>query len=140
VIGGLQARFVDCVRGAGDVESINVDPLPLDARYATAAGFICSDPFAGLGEGQKVGRLCMAWLGCFTCPNAVIPLDPDVLARLLSTRVALVAARAVLAPERWRLFYAPKLEILDNDILPRFLPELHVAAMGRPTTPLPPIE
>jgi hypothetical protein len=140
-IGRLQARFVDLVRGAAvDRQSADADTQTIDARYATAAGFICSDPLAGVGEGQKPGRLCTAWLGCFTCPNAVIPLDPDVLARLLSTRAALVAAHSALAPERWRLLYAPKLEILDNDILPRFPSELHVAASGRSTPALPPIE
>jgi len=140
-IGQLQARFVDLVRGAaGDVDSIDVDRQTIDTRYATAAGFICSDPLAGVGEGQKPGQLCTAWLGCFTCPNAVIPLDPDVLARLLATRAALVAAQAEVAAERWRLLYAPKLEILDNDILPRFGPELHIAASGRPTPAVPPIE
>jgi hypothetical protein len=140
-IGRLQARFVDLVRSAaGDGQSREADTPTIDARYATAAGFTCTDPLAGIGDGQKPGRLCTAWLGCFTCPNAVIPLDLDVLARLLSTRTALVAARAVLAPERWRLLYAPKLEILDNDILPRFPPELRVAASGRSTPALPPIE
>jgi hypothetical protein len=140
-IGRLQVRFVDLVRGTGvDRQSADADTQTIDARCATAAGFICSDPLAGVGEGQKPGRLCTAWLGCFTCPNAVIPLDPDVLARLLSTRAALVAARAVLAPGRWRLLYAPKLEILDNDILPRFPPELHLAASGISTPALPPIE
>jgi hypothetical protein len=140
-IGRLQARFVDLVRGSAvDRQSADADTRTIDARCATAAGFICSDPLAGVGEGQKPGQLCTAWLGCFTCPNAVIPLDPDVLARLLSTRAALVAARVVLAPERWRLLYAPKLEILDNDILPRFPSELHLAASGRSTPALPPIE
>lgn len=141
-IGRLQARFVDLVRGAAgtDGHSADADSQTIDGRHATAAGFICKDPLAGVGEGQKPGRLCTAWLGCFTCPNAVIPLDSDVLARLLSTRAALVAARAVLAPERWRLLYAPKLEILDNDILPRFPPELHLAASGKSIPALPPIE
>ena len=140
-IGKLQARFIDVVRGIGsEAEPIEVEPQTVDARYATAAGFICSDPLAGIGPGQKAGRLCTAWLGCFTCPNAVIPLDPDVLAQLLSARAALVEARASMAPERWRLLYAPKLEILDNDILPRFSSERHAAASGKPTVALPPIE
>ncbi len=140
VIGSLQARFVELVRTGSYGEPIEIEPEATDAEHATAAGFICSDPFGGVGNGQKVGRLCTAWLGCFTCPNAVIPLDPDVLARLLSTRAALIEARAALAPDRWRLLYAPKLEILDNDILPRFPSELRVAALGKQTPVLPPIE
>ncbi|MEI8702832.1 site-specific integrase [Mesorhizobium sp. ISC15] len=141
IIGNLQTRFVDVVRGADDGHKhIELDTKPINARHATAAGFTCSDPLAGVAEGQKAGRLCTAWLGCFTCPNAVIPLDPDVLARLLSTRDALVAARKALAPDRWRLLYAPKLEILENDILSRFSPELHLAASGMTAPALPVIE
>ncbi|MER9585849.1 site-specific integrase [Mesorhizobium sp. M0276] len=141
VIGNLQARFIDVVRGAdGSHRHIELDTQVIDARHATAAGFTCSDPLAGVAEGQKAGRLCTAWLGCFTCPNAVIPLDSDVLARLLSTRDALVAARKTLAPDRWRLLYAPKLEILENDILSRFSPELHLAASGMTAPALPVIE
>ncbi|WP_245467990.1 site-specific integrase [Mesorhizobium sp. M1D.F.Ca.ET.043.01.1.1] len=139
IVGDLQARFVDIVRGT-DAPERRDEISATDAAYATAAGFTCKDPLAGVGEGQKVGRLCTAWLGCFTCPNAVIPLDPDVLARLISTRDALVAARQELAPDRWRLLYAPKLEILENDILPRFSSELHLAASMKEAPALPVIE
>jgi hypothetical protein len=58
--------------------------------------------------------------GCFTCPNAVIPLEADTLARLLRMRDALSEAKARLAPDRWHILYAPKLEILERDVLPRF--------------------
>ncbi|WP_292293758.1 site-specific integrase [Mesorhizobium sp.] len=139
IIGDLQVRFVEAVRGTDDEDESDAAPA-VDTEYATAAGFICKDPLAGIGEGQKTGRLCTAWLGCFTCPNAVIPLDPDVLTRLLSTRDALVAARQTLAPDRWRLLYAPKLEILEHDILPRFSPELHLAASMKAAPALPVIE
>ncbi|WP_245482390.1 site-specific integrase [Mesorhizobium sp. M4A.F.Ca.ET.050.02.1.1] len=141
IIGDLQLRFVQAVRGPDDDDDESDDDTPtVQAEYATAAGFICKDPLAGIGEGQKSGRLCTAWLGCFTCPNAVIPLDPDVLTRLLSTRDALVAARQTLASERWRLLYAPKLEILEHDILPRFSPELHMVASMNAAPALPVIE
>jgi len=64
------------------------------------------------------------------------------LARLIRMRDALSEARAKLAPDRWRLLYAPKLEILERDLLPRFPAALHSAAAKRlKTTPLvPPIE
>ncbi|ANN60744.1 hypothetical protein [Mesorhizobium loti] len=140
IIGDLQLRFVEAVRSPDDEDESDGDAPTAVTEYATAAGFICKDPLAGVGEGQKTGRLCTAWLGCFTCPNAVIPLDPDVLTRLLSTRDALVAARQSLAPDRWRLLYAPKLEILEHDILPRFSPELHMVASMNAAPALPVIE
>jgi hypothetical protein len=86
--------------------------------------------------------LCTAWLGCFTCPNAVIPLEPETLGRLLQTRAVLMESRAGISAERWRVLYAPKLEILERDVLPRFPDELITEAtrLVSRLAPLPPIE
>jgi len=143
-LGRLQARFVAAVR-SGDLgpPSKQGEATPtISARNATASGFICADPLAGIAPGQSKGKLCTAWLGCFTCPNAVIPLESDTLARLLRMRDALIEAKSRLAPDRWHLLYAPKLEILERDVLPRFPAAVHAAAVERlATTPLvPPIE
>ena len=72
----------------------------------------------------------------------MIPLETDTLARLIRMRDALSDARARLAPDRWRLVYAPKLEILERDVLPRFSTAVHTAAAERlkTTPPVPPIE
>jgi hypothetical protein len=72
----------------------------------------------------------------------VIPLEADTLARLIRMRDALSEARARLAPDRWRLLYAPKLEILERDVLPRFPAAVHAVAAERlaTTPPVPPIE
>ena len=143
----LQGRFVAAVRdgswtlATGDGAEAGA-ALRVDVRNATASGFTCSDPLAGIAPGQRKGRLCTAWLGCFTCPNAVIPLEADTLARLLLMRDALTQARGRMASDRWGLLYAPKLEILERDVLPRFPAALRAAAselMGR-LPPPPPIE
>jgi integrase len=141
-LGRLQLRFVDAVRSGGEADRVEETIAGIDAGHATASGFLCRDPLSGIGENQKPGRLCTAWLGCFTCPNAVIPLDPDILARLLRTRDALMNARAGMGADRWRLLYAPKLEIIDRDIVPRFPQALQEAAMARvgAMPPCPPIE
>jgi len=143
-LGRVQVRFVEAIR-SGDLSlaSKRGDPSPsIFAENATASGFICADPLAGIAPGQSKGKLCTAWLGCFTCPNAVIPLESDTLARLLRMRDALIEAKSRLAPDRWHLLYAPKLEILERDVLPRFPAAVHAAAVERlATTPLvPPIE
>ncbi|WP_184714650.1 site-specific integrase [Caulobacter sp.] len=120
-IGKLQARFVDAIR-AGLFEA---PPAPshqsdVDASSATASGFTCSDPLNSPMPGQQKGRLCTAWLGCFTCPHAVIPLESQTLARLLQTQIALTNARRTVSPDRWNALYADKLAILERDIIPRF--------------------
>jgi hypothetical protein len=143
-LGRLQARFVTAIRfGDLSLPSRRGDTSPIiSARNATASGFICADPLAGIAPGQSKGNLCTAWLGCFTCPNAVIPLEADTLARLMRMRDALCEAKAKLAPDRWHLLYAPKLEILERDVLPRFSAAMHAAAAERlaTTPPVPPIE
>jgi integrase len=129
-LGRLQGHFVEAMRGATSSEPVAKSIADANARHATASGFVCRDPMSGIGSDQTVGRLCTAWLGCFTCPNAVIPMEADVLARLLRTRAALISARAAVAPDRWRLLYAPKLEIIDRDIVPRYSLELQAAALA----------
>lgn len=83
-------------------------------------GFGCKDPFAGIAPGSRVGELCTNFLGCLTCPNAVIASDPTTVARLLQARAHLCGAAAQLDPARWEAIYAPQLRILEEDILSGF--------------------
>lgn len=102
-------------------------------------GFGCSDPFAGVAPGTKHGELCTNFMGCFTCPNAIIAPEPATLARLLQAREHLRAASATVHPSRWEVLYAPQLRILEEDILPRFaVQELQAAqALVAKLAPLP---
>lgn len=139
-----QGRFVEAVRSGNglNLHSSAACSSVADARNATASGFICSDPLSGIAPGQRKGQLCTAWLGCFTCPNAVIPLEPDTLARLSRMRDALADARIKISPDRWQLLYAPKLQIIERDILPRFPSHVHALAQTKiaQIPPPPPIE
>ncbi len=83
-------------------------------------GFDCKDPLAGIAPGTRAGEICHHFLGCFTCPNAVITGDPTSLARLLETRDHLRASATYLHPARFEAIYAPLLKILEEDILTRF--------------------
>jgi hypothetical protein len=94
-------------------------PLPATAAVSMF-GFDCKDPFAGVAPGTRRGELCTNFLGCFTCPNAVITADATSLARLLQARDHLRAATGYLHPARWEAIYAPLLRILEEDILTRF--------------------
>jgi hypothetical protein len=83
-------------------------------------GFGCKDPFAGIAPGTRRGELCTNFLGCLTCPNAIIASDARTAARLLQARDHLRAAAAQLHPARWEAIYAPQLRILEEDILTAF--------------------
>jgi hypothetical protein len=101
-------------------------------------GFGCTDPLAGTAPGTRRGELCTHFMGCFTCPNAIITPDPATLARLLQAREHLRAASPALHPARWQTFYAPQLRILEEDILPRFAAS-EVAAAQALVAQLPPL-
>jgi hypothetical protein len=52
----------------------------------------------------------------------------------MRTRDPLTNAKARLALDRWRVVYAPKPEILERDVLPRFATTVHaVAVLDKPT-------
>jgi hypothetical protein len=111
---------------------------PPGGRAVTMFGFDCTDPFAGLAPGTRRGELCTHFLGCFTCPNAVIPADPATLARLLQARDHLRRAAESVHPARWEALYAPPLRILEQDLLPRFAAR-DLSAAGRLQSRLPPL-
>lgn len=99
-------------------------------------GFNCKDAFSGIAPGTHRGELCTNFLGCFSCPNAVITADAPSLARLLNARDHLRAASGYLHPARWQVIYAPQLRILEEDILTRFSArELATAEPLRGTLP-----
>ena len=89
-------------------------------KTVSMLGFDCTDPLSGTAPGTRRGEICTNFMGCFTCPNAVIPPEPRTMARLLQARDHLRAAALKLHPARWQAFYAPQLRILEEDILPRF--------------------
>jgi integrase len=143
----LQGSFVEAVRRGGGFtkqgsREVGAPEEVIDGSNATASGFICRDPLAGVAPGQRKGKLCTAWLGCFTCRNAVIPREAQTLARILRVRKTLVEARPSMALDRWQLLYAPQLEIIERDILPAFSADVRTAAevMMDRLPPLSPIE
>ena len=126
-IAALQSAFI------GHIEQTYTSTVATDSASSNGAsasippgevvsmfGFGCTDPLAGTAPGTRRGELCTNFMGCFTCPNAIITPDPSTLARLLQARAHLRAAATSLHPARWQAFYAPQLRILEEDILPRF--------------------
>ncbi|MFV2949466.1 hypothetical protein [Pseudomonas japonica] len=124
-IAGLQSAFIGHVqRHATRPPKANEQTLKdIDVpggQVVSMFGFDCLDPYAGMAPGSHRGELCTHFMGCFTCPNAIITAQPSTLARLLQARDHLRAAATSLHPARWQAFYAPQLRILEEDILPRF--------------------
>lgn len=143
-VAALQGAFVGHFVERGAAASVaapavtETDAPPPAGRVVTMFGFDCLDPFAGMAPGTRKGELCTHFMGCFTCPSAVIPADPPTLARLLQARDHLGAAAATLHPARWESFYAPQLRILEEDILARFSAR-EIAAAKQFLRQLPPL-
>jgi hypothetical protein len=117
------------------LSSAPVSTLPAGA-VVSMFGFNCKDAFAGVAPGTRRGELCTHFLGCFTCPNAIITADAASMARLIQARDHLRAASSYVHPARWEAVYAPQLRILEEDILTRFSGrELAAAAPLRGTLP-----
>jgi hypothetical protein len=125
-VASLQSAFMGHIERRV-VSASAVRPAPPSALHSIPAGpavsmfgFDCKDPLAGLAPGTHRGELCTSFLGCFTCPNAVITPNPSSLARLLQARDHLQQAAQTVHPARWEALYAPSLRILEQDLLPRF--------------------
>jgi hypothetical protein len=125
-VASLQSAFMGHIQGRVAPDAPVRSPPALTRQSIPAGpavsmfGFDCKDPLAGLAPGTRHGELCTSFLGCFTCPNAVITPDPASLARLLQARDHLQQAARTVHPARWEALYAPPLRILEQDLLPRF--------------------
>jgi hypothetical protein len=123
-VAGLQSSFIGHIERPPTQEQPHASgkarpPIPRGTAVSMF-GFDCRDPLAGIAPGARRGELCTHFLGCFTCPNAVIPDDLRTLARLLQAREHLRSAAASIHPARWEAIYLPPLKILEGDLLPRF--------------------
>lgn len=89
----------------------------------TVFGFQCADPFAGIDGRSPKGNRCMHFSQCSTCPGAIIPVDdPLVIAKVISSQIALKDARARAEISGWDLrfnkLYASTLNVIEKEILP----------------------
>lgn len=139
----FQARFIESANDAtATASALGIDTATAEAiahgANATLSGFTCKNPLEGIALGQKRGQLCTNWLGCFTCPNAVITSEARSIARLLQLRDHLQAAMGEMHAQRWRLLYMPIVAIIERDILPKFT-DAAIAAGRAFATTLPPL-
>jgi hypothetical protein len=71
------------------------------------------------------GTLCLEWLECCRCPNAIIVYDdPAIVARIVRAAVSLqeLAARAARSADLVRHFetvFRPTLHVIETQILPK---------------------
>jgi hypothetical protein len=130
-----------------DLERMNhwrpqrVDETPnLVESSSQGVGFACADPMQGRSPRARPGELCPEWLWPVTDPGLVIPNDARYVARVLQLQRHLRQARHEMRADRFNLVYLPLLEVIDDEILPRFSDVQVVqraAVMVGTLTPLP---
>lgn len=119
----FQGRFVREARGEQSRWLNDNNKKKKGMSYETLFGFHCSDPFEGRMPGSTVGKLCLQFQQCATCPGALIPLDDvRVVAKLLATsrHLELTGDRAKKEGwwDRYRVVYEPIRLILLKELLP----------------------
>lgn len=97
--------------------------LDISRPAETVFGFQCADPFAGIEGRSPKGTQCMHFSQCSTCRGAIIPVDdPFVIAKVLSSQIALKQAKLRAERSGWDLrfkkLYAPTLDVIEKEILP----------------------
>jgi hypothetical protein len=121
IIADVQAEIVS---GTILTNSGIVSDRPPPAEPARSTERDCADPYDAPAKAKSVGgALCQDWLFPLNDPGLVIPDDPVFLAALLRDRDELREAQLRMNNERFARLYAPKLGIIENDILPQFSAE-----------------
>jgi len=74
----------------------------------------------GRSPRARPGELCPEWLWPLTDPGLVIPNDARYLARVLQLQRYLQHAWHQTRADRFKLVYLPLLDLIGDEILPRF--------------------
>lgn len=103
-------------------------PANISGPVTALFGHRCMMPLEANGTGGT--RVCRHLGGCLTCPGLIVPLDAEHCARVLQAQRHLLDARDRIDADRWNLFYAPSLRVLDQDMLSVFPANLRDEAEG----------
>lgn len=109
-----------------------LDLTPEAARQLLAGGWNttvarCRDPFHGRYAPKHGEEVCEKFLHCFKCPSMVV--FEDDLYRLFSFYFALLAERGRIGAYEWAKTYGWVIQVIDDEIVPRF--PLEVVTVAR---------
>jgi len=121
-IGRLQSLMITWVRGESGSDRPQDKEPSTSAPVTVLFGHDCLRP---TDDGHaRPGHVCPKLGGCLTCPGLIVPINPDHLARIVQAIRHLESARKRIDPIRFGLFYAPSLQVLTQDLLSAFPPEM----------------
>ena len=112
---------------------------------ATMLGLTCKNPLEGIAPKSKKGEICLEFLKCASCPNALVIKDDALnVARIIRARDSLeeMKAESTLhtdALDRYMNIYEPILNIIKKQILPKVGKQIITKAseIAKSLSPLP---
>ncbi|NYH24240.1 hypothetical protein [Paraburkholderia bryophila] len=108
------------IRSKGKIDATSAFGNPKRAPRSATPGFACFDIFDSPLPGQVQGAPCTAYCLCPSCPTASCNVHDDFsVARVIQVEKTLIAARSTVEPTRWTTLYAPQLESIKEEWLPR---------------------
>lgn len=95
----------------------NVQSIEEDSVGAENVGFSCKKPLVDK-------KVCVNWMAELTNPELVIPASSKYLSKIVALKNAIINAKKIMNNERFNLLYQPVLNVINEDILPKFSKEL----------------
>jgi hypothetical protein len=128
----IDQRYERVLKFQGQMVALAHEPRTV--HQETVTGLRCQDPRAGIVPGSMKGALCLQWLECCRCPNAIIVYDdPMIVARIMRASMSLqeLAVRAARSADLVRHFetvFRPTLHVIETQILPKIPKRLRAKA------------
>lgn len=76
-------------------------------------GFSCKNPIIK-------NKVCINWMAELTNPDLIIPNDEKYLSKILKLQENIKEQKNFINTEKYNLLYQPVIEIIENQILPKF--------------------
>lgn len=91
----------------------NQENESIDVDNAQNLGFSCKKPIVDK-------KVCVNWMAELTNPELIIPADPKYLSKIIALENSINNAKNFMDKDRFSLLYAPILNVIESEILPKF--------------------
>ena len=91
----------------------NQENESIDVDNAQNVGFSCKKPIVDK-------KICVNWMAELTNPELIIPADSKYLSKIIALENSIKNAKNLMEKDRFSLLYAPILNVIENEILPKF--------------------
>lgn len=108
-LSGKQSEIFENIVNKKDTQENDL----IDIYNAQNIGFSCKKPMVDK-------KVCVNWMADLTNPELIIPADPKYLSKIIALESAIKNAKNFMGKERFSLLYAPILNVIQNEIIPKF--------------------